>query len=102
MRTSPRIEEATKTEPPAGAGAPTCRPTSAAAPTAGRGGDRRPARHLAPTGSLLITFAVDVDQAERIVFAAEHGSRLATLPEPGRPTSEDGSRPRTAGNIYDD
>lgn len=55
---------------------------------------------LAPTGNLLITFAVDVPQVERMVFAAEHGSIwLTNEPEDA---DEGGSEIRTGGNIYDD
>jgi pilus assembly protein CpaB len=55
---------------------------------------------LAPTGNLLLTLAVDVDQAERIVFSAEHG--LIWLSAQDENTIEDGSRVRTPRNIYDD
>jgi pilus assembly protein CpaB len=55
---------------------------------------------LAPTGNLLITLAVDVEQAERIVFAAEHGSIwLSAEPESA---SEAGSELRNTENIYRD
>jgi pilus assembly protein CpaB len=55
---------------------------------------------LAPTGNLLLTLAVDVEQAERIVFAAEHGTIwLSAEPESA---DEDGSQLRDAENIYND
>jgi pilus assembly protein CpaB len=55
---------------------------------------------LAPTGNLLITLAVDVAAAERIIFAAEHGVIwLSAQPEEA---DEAGSRLRTTRNIYDD
>lgn len=55
---------------------------------------------LAPTGNLLVTFAVDVERAERIVFTAEHGTIWLTLQAEG--TDESGSRLRVPRNIYDD
>jgi len=55
---------------------------------------------LAPTGNLLVTLAVDVPQAERIVFAAEYGTTWLSAQDEN--TSEDGSRIRTPRNIYDD
>jgi pilus assembly protein CpaB len=55
---------------------------------------------LAPTGNLLITLAVDVPQAERIVFSAEHGTIWLTA-EPDS-AEEEGSQLRTPRNIYDD
>jgi pilus assembly protein CpaB len=55
---------------------------------------------LAPTGNLLVTLAVDVAQAERIVFSAEHG--MIWLSAQDEDTTEDSSRLRTPRNIYDD
>ncbi len=55
---------------------------------------------LAPTGNLLITLAVDVAQAERIVFSAEYGTIWLSAQD--EDTTEEGSRIRTPGNIYDD
>jgi len=55
---------------------------------------------LAPTGNLLVTLAVDVDQAERIVFSAEYGTVWLSAQDEN--TSEEGSRIRTPRNIYDD
>jgi pilus assembly protein CpaB len=55
---------------------------------------------LAPTGNLLITLAVDVPQAERIVFVAEHG--MIWLSSENEDADESGSRLRTPRNIYDD
>jgi pilus assembly protein CpaB len=55
---------------------------------------------LAPTGGLLITLAVDVEQAERIVFAAEHGTVWLTAQDDD--TDQDGSVVRDPGNIYGD
>jgi pilus assembly protein CpaB len=54
----------------------------------------------APGGNLLITLAVDIEQAERIVFAAEHGTVWLTAQNDA--TSKDGSAVRDGGNIYDD
>jgi pilus assembly protein CpaB len=55
---------------------------------------------LAPTGNLLITFAVDVPKVERIVFSAEFGTIwLTNQPDS---TDENGSEIRDGGNIYDD
>jgi len=55
---------------------------------------------LAPTGNLLVTLAVDVDQAERIVFSSEYGTVWLSAQDEN--TSEEGSRIRTPRNIYDD
>lgn len=55
---------------------------------------------LAPTGNLLITLAVDVPQAERIVFSAEYGTVWLTAQD--EDSSEDDSVLRTPRNIYDD
>jgi pilus assembly protein CpaB len=55
---------------------------------------------LAPTGNLLITLAVDVAAAERIVFAAEHG--LIWLSSQPDGAARDGSLLRTPRNIFDD
>jgi pilus assembly protein CpaB len=53
---------------------------------------------LAPTGNLLVTLAVDVDQAERTVFSAEHGTIwLSAEPEAA---NEDGSQLRDPEGIY--
>jgi pilus assembly protein CpaB len=58
------------------------------------------APELAPTGNLLMTLAVDVTQAERIVFAAEHGTIwLSAEPESA---NEGGSQLRNPENIYND
>jgi pilus assembly protein CpaB len=73
---------AVATEPPSDADAETTGPTAA------------------PGGNLLITLAVDVEQAERIVFAAEHGTVWLTAQNDA--TSQDGSAVRDGGNIYDD
>ena len=55
---------------------------------------------LAPTGNLLVTFAVNVEQAERMVFTSEHGNVwLSAEPDTA---DEDGSVLRTPRNIYDD
>lgn len=55
---------------------------------------------LAPTGNLLVTLAVDVPQAERIVFSAEHG--MIWLSAEDADADESGSQLRTPRNIYDD
>ena len=55
---------------------------------------------LAPTGNLLVTLAVDVPQAERIVFSAEYGTIWLSAQDEN--TSEEGSQIRTPRNIYDD
>jgi pilus assembly protein CpaB len=54
----------------------------------------------APGGNLLVTLAVDVEQAERIVFAAEHGTVWLTAQNES--TSSGGSAVRDGGNIYRD
>ena len=63
-------------------------------------GPARSGPELAPTGNLLITLAVDVPQAERIVFSAEYGT--VWLSAQDELTGEEGSRIRTPRNIYDD
>ena len=55
---------------------------------------------LAPTGNLLITLAIDVPQAERTIFAAEHGT--IWLSSEDENADESGSRLLTPRNIYDD
>ena len=55
---------------------------------------------LAPTGNLLITLAVDVPRAERIVFTAEHGTIWLSLESDD--ADESGTRLRTPRNIFDD
>jgi pilus assembly protein CpaB len=55
---------------------------------------------LAPTGNLLITLAVDVADAERTIFAAEHGSIWLSAEPAG--AGEGGSRLRNPENIYND
>jgi pilus assembly protein CpaB len=62
--------------------------------------DENSGPELAPTGNLLVTLAVDVPQAERIVFAAEYGTTWLSAQDEN--TTEDGSRIRTPRNIYDD
>jgi len=68
------------------------------APSENDGEASRPS--LAPTGNLLITLAVDVPQAERIVFASEYGTIWLTAQD--GETNESGSRIRTLRNIYDE
>jgi pilus assembly protein CpaB len=63
-------------------------------------GSERTGPDLAPTGNLLLTLAVDVEQAERIVFAAEHGTIWLSAQD--EDTTEEGSTLRTPRNIYDD
>ncbi|GGI04831.1 hypothetical protein GCM10011354_11060 [Egicoccus halophilus] len=55
---------------------------------------------LAPTGNLLVTLAVATPQAERVVFAAEHGTIWLSAESEG--ASEDDGRLRTPRNIFDD
>jgi pilus assembly protein CpaB len=55
---------------------------------------------VAPTGNLLVTLAVDVEQAERIVFVAEHGTLWLTAQD--EDTDQGGSTVREPGNIYGD
>lgn len=75
--------------------------TAAAAPTEAEAGEDEPPRPAAaPTGNLLVTLAVDAEQAERIVFAAEHGTVWLTAQN--EETAQDGSAIRDSGNIYDD
>jgi pilus assembly protein CpaB len=54
----------------------------------------------APTGSLLVTLAVDTEDAELIVFAAEHGTVWLTAQNEATETG--GSEVRHGGNVYDD
>jgi pilus assembly protein CpaB len=69
-------------------------------PTEGEEGTDSQGPDLAPTGNLLITFAVDVPKVERIVFSAEFGTIWLTN-QPGS-ADESGSEIRDGGNIYDD
>jgi pilus assembly protein CpaB len=57
-------------------------------------------RTLAPTGNLLLTFAVDERQAERIVFASEYGT--VWLTRQSSSTATGGGTRRTLENIYRD
>jgi pilus assembly protein CpaB len=68
------------------------------APAEGEADDATP--EVAPTGNLLVTLAVDVEQAERIVFAAEHGTVWLTAQT--EDTDEGGSAVREPENIYRD
>lgn len=52
----------------------------------------------APSGKLLITLAVDTAAAERLVFAAEHGTVWLTAQD--EDTDTDGSEVRDAEGIY--
>jgi pilus assembly protein CpaB len=69
---------------------------------AAAGGDDDPAAEpepaKAPSGSLLVTLAVDAPQAEKVVFTAEFG-RLWLTHEPENAT-EDGTKIQTRGTIY--
>jgi pilus assembly protein CpaB len=69
-------------------------------PAAGDDDADRTGPDLAPTGNLLITLAVDVAQAERIVFTAEHG--LIWLSAEPDEADESGGLLRTPRIIYDD
>jgi pilus assembly protein CpaB len=69
-------------------------------PSAPAEGEDESAPDIAPTGNLLVTLAVDVEQAERIVHAAEHGTVWLTAQT--EQTSEDGSVLREPENIYVD
>ena len=51
-----------------------------------------------PTGSLLITLALTAEQAEGVVFGAEHGTLWLSL-EPEDATT-DGTTITTQGNVY--
>jgi pilus assembly protein CpaB len=64
----------------------------------GEGEDETPGPELAPTGNLLVTLAVDVDQAEQAVFSAEHGTIWLSV-EPETAT-EGGSQLRDPEGIY--
>ncbi|MFQ5948645.1 MAG: Flp pilus assembly protein CpaB [Acidimicrobiia bacterium] len=61
-------------------------------------GDDSNAPELAPTGNFLITLAVDAPSAERIVFAAEHGSLWLALEPEDAP--ETGTRIQSPATIY--
>ncbi len=64
---------------------------------AGDGEDGRPTS--APTGTFLITLAVDASAAEKVVFAAEHGFVwLSAEPEDA---DEGGTEIVTRGNVYE-
>ncbi|MDP8969280.1 MAG: RcpC/CpaB family pilus assembly protein, partial [Actinomycetota bacterium] len=56
------------------------------------------ADQAAPGGELMITLAVDAAQAERVVFAAEHGTIWLSA-EPSE-ASEAGTRVQTKETIY--
>jgi pilus assembly protein CpaB len=64
----------------------------------GGGGDQADPATTAPSGDLLITLAVNAGAAERVVFAAEHGSLWLTAEPDGAP--EDGTRIQTMDSIY--
>jgi pilus assembly protein CpaB len=70
------------------------------APTGGSDEEPEEGLAVAPTGNLLVTLAVDVEQAERIVFAAEHGTLWLTAQD--EDTDQGGSTVRDGGNIYDE
>ena len=57
-----------------------------------------PSVQLVPTGSLLLTVAVDTATAEKLAFAMEYGSIRAT--KLYESTVQSGSRPRTAENLF--
>lgn len=59
---------------------------------------REPSQPGPPTGSFLVTMAVDGPAAERIIFAAEHGSLWLTFQPPA--AREDGVAPQTMERIY--
>lgn len=56
------------------------------------------ARPAAPGGNLLVTFALNAPAAERLVFAAEHGSMWLSLQTDD--TTADGTRVQTKETIY--
>jgi len=60
--------------------------------------DGEDAPKMAPTGKLLVTLAVDAPSAERVVFAAEHGSLWLSV-EPGD-APEGGTQIWTRGSVY--
>ncbi len=53
---------------------------------------------LAPTGNLLVTLGVPAPDAEKIVFATEHGSVWLAVEPDGAP--EDGTRIQTRATVY--
>ncbi len=53
---------------------------------------------LAPTGNLLVTFAVDAPSAERLIFGAEFG--LVWLSAEPDDATEFGTRIQTRGSVY--
>lgn len=55
---------------------------------------------IAPTGNLLVTLAIDPENAERIVFTAEYGSLWLANETPG--TSEEDNQIQTRSIIYED
>lgn len=70
-------------------------------PTTGGAPDGAPAtaaRPAAPGGNLLVTFALNAPAAERLVFAAEHGTMWLSLQTDD--TSADGTRVQTKETIY--
>ncbi|MFH5824271.1 Flp pilus assembly protein CpaB [Georgenia sp. AZ-5] len=60
--------------------------------------EQAPAPDVAPTESVMVTLAVSAPDAERLVFAAEHGSLWLSL-EPDDATT-DGTRIVTEENVY--
>jgi pilus assembly protein CpaB len=63
-------------------------------------GEEAPDVELAPTGNLLVTLAMEPEQAERFVFTAEFG--LVWLAGENDTVLEDGTQVQTRGSIYDD
>ena len=55
---------------------------------------------IAPTGNLLVTLAIDPENAERIVFTAEYGALWLAAETPG--ASEEDNQIQTRSIIYED
>lgn len=73
--------------------------SSAAPPgTAGDDGEEEAGVATAPTGTLLVTLAIDAPAVERVVFSAEHG-RVWLSQEP-EAAPEDGTRIQVRDSVY--
>jgi pilus assembly protein CpaB len=67
-------------------------------PSADEGTATASAASPAPSGSLLVTLAVTAEQAEGVVFGAEHGTLWLSLEPEG--ADVDGTEVVTPGNVY--
>jgi pilus assembly protein CpaB len=73
-------------------------PAAAPVPAAESGQPQTASSTPAPSGSLLITLALDAGDAEKVVFGAEHGTLWLSL-EP-ETAGADGSQITHQGNVY--